>query len=67
MNKFKCKNNCSGNEGFSFEGNIWCSGSVDGNGDIDDGDQAPFIEVISFECNECGGSWDVGKEEKFHI
>jgi hypothetical protein len=67
MTKFKCKNGCSGKEGFSFEGNIWCSGSVDGNGNIDDGDQAPFIQVISYKCNECGGSWDGGKEEEFHI
>ena len=67
MKKFECKNGCSGKEGFRFEGNIWCSGSVDGHGNIEDGDQASFVQVIFYECNECGGNWNVGKEELFYI
>jgi len=61
MNKFRCKNGCSGEKGFYFEGNIWCSGNVDGDGIIDDGDMDKFTEVIYYRCEEYGGEWNVGK------
>ena len=67
MKKFKCKNGCSGKEGFSFEGNVWVSGSVDVDGRPSVDDRAPFVEVIYYCCNECDGEWNVEKEEEFHI
>lgn len=67
MKKFECKNGCSGEKGFHFEGNIWCAGDVDGDGNTYDGDQARFVEVTYYRCEECGGEWNVGKEEQFYV
>ena len=67
MKKIRCKNGCSGKKGFTFEGKVPCSGLIDGDGLVCDGDQAPFIEVIYYECIECGNGWEIPKGERLYL